>query len=177
VPLGLLAAMVLHGTWNGLTAFGLHGLAVAYAILACVLGVLAGVIVADRRRIVRLIWRFLPVYEAIGVVTEADLKMLSTLRERRAARLWARRTGGRAAGRAMEDYQLAATELALVHLRAQRQIIAPDQFEQRRRDLLRLMAMARSAFFQRQPEPPQPPWAPSAASGFGRHRHGPAHAP
>jgi RsiW-degrading membrane proteinase PrsW (M82 family) len=177
VPLGLLGAMLLHGTWNGLTSFGLHGLALAYAILACVLGVLAGVIVADRRRIVRLIWRFLPVYEAIGVVTEADLKMLSTLRERRAARLWARRTGGRAAARAMEDYQLAATELALVHLRAQRQIIAPGQFEQRRRDLLRLMAMARSAFFQRQPEPPQPPWAPSAASGFGRHRHGPAHAP
>ena len=177
VPLGLLGAMVLHGTWNGLTSFGLHGLAVAYAILACVLGVLAGVIVADRRRIVRLIWRFLPVYEAIGVVTEADLRMLSTLRERRAARLWARRTGGRAAAQAMEDYQLAATELALVHLRAQRQIIAPDQFEQRRRDLLRLMAMARSAFFHRQPEPPQPPWAPSAASGFGRHRHGPAHAP
>ena len=83
----------------------------------------------------------------------------------------------RAAAKAMEDYQLAATELALVHLRAQRQIIAPDQFEQRRRDLLRLMAMARSAFFQRQPEPPQPPWAPGAASGFGRHRHGPAHAP
>jgi protease PrsW len=176
VPLGLLGAMVLHGTWNGLTAFGLHGLAIAYAILACVLGILAGVIVADRRRIVRLIWRFLPVYEAIGVVTEADLRMLSTLRERRAARLWARRTGGRAAARAMEDYQLAATELALVHLRAQRQIIAPDQFEQRRRDLLRLMAMARSAFFQRQPEPPQPPWAPGGASGFGRHRQGPAHA-
>ena len=55
--------------------------------------------------------------------------------------------------------------------------VAPDQFEQQRRDLLRLMAMARSAFFQRQPEPPQPPWAPRAASGFGRHRQGPAHAP
>jgi hypothetical protein len=111
------------------------------------------------------------------VVTEADLRMLSTLRERRAARRWARQTGGRAAARAMEDYQLAATELALVHLRAQRQIISPDQFEQRRRDLLRLMAMARSAFFRNQPEPPQPPWAPPGASGFGRHRQGPAHAP
>jgi RsiW-degrading membrane proteinase PrsW (M82 family) len=177
VPLGLLGAMTLHGLWNGLTAFGLHGLGIAYAILACVLGILAGVIVADRRRIVRLIWRFLPVYEAIGVVTEADLRMLSTLRERRAARRWARRTGGRAAARAMEDYQLAATELALLHLRAQRQIISPDQFEQRRRDLLRLMAMARSAFFRNQPEPPQPPWAPQGASGFGRHRQGPARAP
>ena len=50
--------------------------------------------------------------------------MLSTLRERHAARRWARLTGGRAAGQAMEDYQLAATELALVHLRLQRGIIA-----------------------------------------------------
>jgi len=101
--------------------------------------------------------------------------MLSTLRERRAARLWARGTGGWAAGQAMEDYQLAATELALVHLRAQRQIIAPGQFEQRRRDLLRLMAVARSSFFRRQPEPPRPPWAVSSHSGFAAGRPGPAH--
>lgn len=170
VPLGLAAAMLLHGLWNGLSAHGIGGLALAYAILACVLAVLVGVIIADRRRIVRLIWRFLPAYEATGLVTEADLRMLSTLRERYAARRWARMTGGRAAGRAMEDYQLAATELALVHLRMQRRIISPEQFGERRRDLLRLMAMARSAFFHRQPEPPQPPWAAQASSGFGRHR-------
>jgi RsiW-degrading membrane proteinase PrsW (M82 family) len=129
VPVGLVAAMLLHGLWNGLTAFGFVGLAIAYAILACVLAGLVAVVIADRRRIVQLIWRFLPVYEALGLVTEADLRMLSTLRERRAARRWARATGGRAAARAMEDYQLAATELALVHLRAQRGIIAPDKFE------------------------------------------------
>jgi RsiW-degrading membrane proteinase PrsW (M82 family) len=172
VPVGLVAAMLLHGLWNGLTAFGFVGLAIAYAILACVLAGLVAVVIADRRRIVQLIWRFLPVYEALGLVTEADLRMLSTLRERRAARRWARATGGRAAARAMEDYQLAATELALVHLRAQRGIIAPDKFEERRRGLLRLMAMARSAFFNRQPEPPQPPWAVQGHSGFGQHGFG-----
>jgi RsiW-degrading membrane proteinase PrsW (M82 family) len=177
VPLGLLAAMLLHGTWNGLTALGIDGLALGYAILACVLAGLVGVVIADRRRIVRLIWRFLPPYEATGLVTEADLRMLSTLRERRAARLWARRTGGWSAGQAMEDYQLAATELALVHLRAQRGIIAADQFEQRRRDLVRLMAVARNAFFRRQPEPPRPPWAVSSHSGFVTRSPGagPAH--
>jgi hypothetical protein len=53
-------------------------------------------------------------------------------------------------------------------------VIAPDQFEERRRALLRLMAVARSAFFRQQPEPPQPPWAVRAHSGFGRHRQGPA---
>jgi len=174
VAVGLLAAMVLHGTWNALTALGLAGLAVAYVILACVFIGLIGVIIADRRRIVRLIWRFLPVYESTGLVTEADLRMLSTLRERRAARQWARSTGGRAAALAMGDYQLAATELALVHLRQERGVIAADQFEERRRALLGLMATGRGAFFRHQPEPPQPPWAARAHSGFGRHRQGPA---
>jgi hypothetical protein len=131
------------------------------------------VIIADRRRIVRLIWRFLPVYEPTGLVTEADLRMLSTLRERRAARQWARSAGGRAASAAMADYQLAATELALAHLRQERGVIAPGPFEERRRTLLRLMATARGAFFKQQPEPPQPPWAARSGSGFGRHRQGP----
>jgi protease PrsW len=49
----------------------------------------------------------------------------------------------------------------------QRGIISAAQFGERRRDLLRLMAMARSAFFHRQPEPPQPPWAGPGSSGFG----------
>lgn len=172
VPAGLLAAMGLHGLWNGLSAFGLAGLGVAYVILACVFAGLIGVLVADRRRIIRLIWRFLPVYKPAGLVTEADLRMLSTLRARRAARRWARSAGGRAAAEAMEDYQLAATELALVHLRAERKVIAPDRFEARRQALLRLMAAARGAFFRHQPEPPEPPWARQQISGFGRHRHG-----
>lgn len=174
VAVGLLAAMFLHGLWNALTAFGLAGLAIAYVVLAFVFAGLIGVIIADRRRIVRLIWRFLPVYEPTGLVTEADVRMLSTLRERRAARQWARSAGGRAAATAMADYQLAATELALIHLRQERQVIAPDQFEEHRRELLRLMAAARSAFFRHQPEPLQPPWATRGHSGFGRHRQGPA---
>ncbi len=169
---GLLAAMLLHGLWNALTAFGLTGLAIAYGVLACVLAGLIGVIIADRRRIVRLIRRFLPAYEPTGLVTEADVKMLGTLRERRDARQWARSTGGRAGAAAMADYQLAATELALVHLRQERGVIAPQAFEERRQSLLWLMASARGAFFRRQPEPPQPPWAPRAQSGFGRHRQG-----
>jgi RsiW-degrading membrane proteinase PrsW (M82 family) len=173
VAVGLVAAMILHGTWNALTALGLAGLAVAYVVLACVFIGLIGVIIADRRRIVRLIWRFLPMYEPTGLVTEADVRMLSTLRERRAARQWARSTGGRAAASAMANYQLAATELALLHVRQERRVIAPDQFEERQQALLQLMAGARGAFFRYQPEPPQPPWAARTPSGFGRHRPGP----
>ncbi len=170
VAVGLLAAMLLHGMWNGLSVLGLAGIAVGYLILLCVMTGLAAVIVADRRRIVRLIWRFLPAYGPLGVVTPVDLRMLSTLRERRAARNWARSAGGQGAGLAMRDYQLAATELALLHQRAERRMVGPEQFAARQQALVSLMAMARDAFFRHQPEPPVPPWAQPGQSGFGRHR-------
>ena len=160
VGAGLLGAMTLHGLWNGLSKFGLPGIAAAYLMVACVLAVLVAVVVADRRRTVRLIWRFLPAYQAVGVVTQADLRMLSTLRSRRRARLWARSTGGAGAARAMTDYQQAATELALVHQRADRGLIGVARFDERCRGLLTLMAMARDAFLRQHPGPSSPPWAP-----------------
>jgi len=146
VALGLLAAMTLHGLWNGLTVFGLPGIVLAYGLLACVLVVLITVVVADRRRIVRLIRRFLPAYQANGLVTEAELRMLCTLRERRAARVWARSAGGRTAARAMSTYQLAATELALAHQRAERGTLATGPSGERERALAGVMASARAVF-------------------------------
>jgi RsiW-degrading membrane proteinase PrsW (M82 family) len=159
VGVGLLGAMILHGLWNGLTAFGLAGIVLAYGLLACVLVVLISVLVADRRRIVRLIWRFLPAYQASGLVTETELRMLSTLRERRAARAWARRVGGRGAARAMTDYQLAATELALAHQRAERGTFAPGDFEQRRQALAGVMASARAVVSRYYPRAARTPAA------------------
>jgi protease PrsW len=153
VGAGLLGAVTLHGLWNGLSNIGLPGIAAAYLLVAWVLIVLVAVVVADRRRTVRLIWRFLPAYQAGGAVTEADLRMLSTLRGRRAARLRARRTGGRTAARAVTEYQLAATELALVHQRAERGVIDVARFDGRCRDLLALMTMARDAYSR---EPARP---------------------
>ena len=94
---GLLGAMTLHGLWNGLSKFGLPGIAAAYLLVACVLVVLVAVVVADRRRTVRLIWRFLPAYQAAGVVTAgrpADAQ--------HAARTPGRRGCGRAAPAAPE---------------------------------------------------------------------------
>ncbi len=140
---GLIGAMILHGLWNGLAKYGLAGIAAAYLLVAWVLIALVAVVVVDRHRTVRLIWRFLPAYEGTGVVTDADLRMLSSLRARRAARLAAHRAGGAAAARKMTNYQLAATELALVHQRADRGLMDVGRFDQRSRDLLRLMATAR----------------------------------
>lgn len=170
LPAGLLGAMVLHGAWNGLTAFGLAGLAVAYLLVLCVVAGLIAVMVTDRRRIVRLIWRCLPAYEPAGVITESDLRMLSTLRGRRAARRWARGSGGPAAARAMADYQMAATELALVHQRAERGMIGVARFDERRGALLTLMAAARDTSFRHRTASSSPPWEQRGGSGFGRHQ-------
>ena len=145
VGLGLAGAMVLHGLWNGLTVFGLSGLVLAYGLLACVLVVLIAVVVADRRRIVRLIRRFLPGYLGTGLITGAELRMLCTLRERRAARVWARNAGGRTAANAMTTYQLAATELALAHQRAERGTAPPAEARARIEALAGVMAAARQA--------------------------------
>jgi RsiW-degrading membrane proteinase PrsW (M82 family) len=140
---GLLGAMILHGLWNGLAKYGLGGVAAAYLLVAWVLIALVAVVVADRRRTVRLIWRYLPAYEGTGVVTDADLRMLSSLRARRAARVRARNAGGTTAAHKMTNYQLAATELALAHQQADRGLTDVARFQQRSRDLLTLMAMAR----------------------------------
>ncbi len=156
VAAGLIAAIVLHGLWNGLTRFGVGGIVLAYGMLAGVVVVLLAVVIADRRRIVRLIWQFLPGYAETGLVTEADLRMLTSLRERRQARRWAREAGGRRGARAMTDYQLAATELALVHLRAQRRAIEATRFADRRQALVGLMAAARAAFLRDLGEPARP---------------------
>jgi protease PrsW len=166
LPLGWVAAMCLHALWNGLSIFGLAGTVAAYVFLLCLLGVIWRVIVADRRRIVGLIGRYLPAYEPTGLVTPHDIAMLSSLRDRRLARGWARATSGLPAARAMGDYQLAATELALLHQKASRGVIGYRQFAQRQQDLLGLMQVARAAFLRRQPAPPPAPWTGSRPSGF-----------
>ena len=165
VPAGLLAAMLLHGIWNGLTRYGAGGLVAGYAIMFCVLMVLVAILVADRRRLVGLIRRYLPPYQATGLVTGDDIAMLGSLRQRRQARNWARAAGGLPAAAAMGDYQLAATEVALLHAKAGRGVVTADAFAARQHDLLALMYLARRAV-ARHPEPAPAPWASEAGSAF-----------
>jgi RsiW-degrading membrane proteinase PrsW (M82 family) len=166
VALGLLAAMILHGTWNGLSLYGTAGLVAGYLIMGCVLAALIAVLVADRRRVVGLIRRYLPGYERTGLVTEDDITMLASLRARGTARRWARAAGGLSASKAMSDYQLAATELALARAKADRGLLNFNAFAEREHSLLSLMAVARHAFTSRVPggsELTPAPWAASAS--------------
>jgi protease PrsW len=146
VPVGWLAAMILHGAWNALSIYGVAGLAAGYGLMCCVLLGLLAVLVQDRGRIVRLILAYLPSYAASGVVSARDIAMLASLRTRHRARAWATARGGLAAGVAMGDYQLAATELALLHAKADAGLVTGAAFARRQRDLIALMRIARDSF-------------------------------
>lgn len=144
---GWVGAMLLHGLWNGLASYGgFPGLVVAYLTLLVVLFVLIGIVFRDRRRIVALIQRYLPPYEPTRLVDAADVYMLSALARRRQARQWARAHGGKAGLRAMSDYQLAATELGLLHERAARHMVDEQTFHEEQRALLECMSAARADF-------------------------------
>jgi RsiW-degrading membrane proteinase PrsW (M82 family) len=167
IAAGWLAAMVLHGTWNGLSLFGTAGLVAAYLIMSGVLTALVCILVADRRRVVGLIQRYLPGYERTGLVTADDIAMLGSLRARGQARAWARGAAGLPAGAAMSDYQLAATELALARDAADRGVLGSEDFAAREHDLLTLMAVAHRAFARRVPAhaaTAPAPWAASASA-------------
>jgi len=167
--IGWCGAMLLHGMWNSLDADGTGGMLVGYTLMALVFIGLIGVLISDRRRIVRQLRTYLPAYQQIGLVTGDDITMLSTLRSRRRARRWARSAGGRPAATAMSDYQLAATELALLHPKAERGVISEGYFRQRQHDLLGLMNVARQAFLSRgsrRRRRTRTPWT-NDPSGFG----------
>jgi RsiW-degrading membrane proteinase PrsW (M82 family) len=146
VVAGFAGAIGLHALWNASTGFGLGGLLVAYVAGAAVLVVLGVVLHRDRLRIVGLVRTYLPPYEPTGVVTPADVRMLSTLRARRQARERVRARLGRGPARALADYQQAATELAMLHRRYDLGVVELPAFTARRDPLLLLMAHARAVF-------------------------------
>jgi hypothetical protein len=147
IVVGWIGAMTLHGAWNGFASFGgFKGLSIAYLILMVLLVIELMIIFRDRKRIVGLIQSYLPPYERNGLVNEADIYMLSSLRKRRQARQWAKANGGGAGVRAMADYQLAATELGLLHERAVRGAIDEEAFLARQDGLTTLMRDARLRF-------------------------------
>lgn len=163
---GWCGAVLLHGMWNASAAVGAGGLVLAWLVDFSVLVALAVVLVRDRHRVVRLIQHYLPAYGPSGLVQPVDVAMLSSLAGRRQARRWARSNAGVIGMQAMSDYQLAATELALLHARAENRAIEPKLFHERQQAILSLMKVARDAFFRRRPQVQRPAWAVGGSSGF-----------
>ncbi|MEU4514858.1 PrsW family intramembrane metalloprotease [Nonomuraea wenchangensis] len=141
IPLGYLGAVFLHALWNGAASTGsLAWLGGAYLVIMATLVTLVVVTVNERRHLVGKMALYLPIYQHTGLISDADVRMLTTLPARKAARKWARRAG---LGRAMSDYQQAATELTILHLRAERRELDPVRFAVERDAYLGVMAQAR----------------------------------
>ncbi|HEX8121796.1 MAG TPA: PrsW family intramembrane metalloprotease [Solirubrobacteraceae bacterium] len=103
---GLGLAMVLHSLWNTAAGAG-QFLGVYVLIMLPIFLVLWGVIALGLRREARLIAAHLR-----GVLPDAEVAALSSLKARRRARRAAKRHGGRKAKRAVADLQQVAAELA-----------------------------------------------------------------
>jgi protease PrsW len=163
---GWAAAVALDALWNHSVTAGATGLQVTYSVLLAVLVVVVIAVIADRRRVVRLIVSFLPDFEDPDVVTAQDIRMLASLRLRRLGRHWARLNIGIAGRNAMAEYQLAATELAMACRRKSLGQTTQDAYVKHRDDSLTLMrAAAESVRSQEHLYPP--PWVdPDAPSVF-----------
>ncbi len=145
--LGLSLAISLHSFWNLLATSGnLLWLAGGYVGLMVPLFVaLVVVAVWMRSREAKLVGQILPPYVAAGWLSRNELVSMSTLGGRRAARTWAGVFGGQQATKAMQDFQLAATKLALLResaLNGRR----PLDYQETELSLLSTMASCRHVF-------------------------------
>lgn len=136
---GWAAAVALGALWNRSVGMTGTSLALIYLIIVVVLVVVIIIVVADRQRLVRMITTFLPAFEHPEVVTATDIPMLASLRWRRLGRHWARLNLGVQGKRAMAQYQLAATELAMACNRNSLGRTTEEAFAKHRDDSLVLM--------------------------------------
>src|SRR5580693_5118467 len=157
IAAGWVAAVALDALWNHSVGARGTGLLVTYFILAAaVVGVII-VVVIDRQRVVAMITMFLPDFEHPEVVMVTDVPMLASLRMRRLGRHWARLNLGLAGQRAMAEYQLAATELAMACNRNSFGRTTEEAYARHRDDSLDLMRAA-AAIVRRHEQLYQPPW-------------------
>jgi RsiW-degrading membrane proteinase PrsW (M82 family) len=144
---GWFCAMLLHGLWNFSTLAGLDGFVQAYLTYQVPLFLaFIGFLVWLRRREGRLIGLYLSPYADAGWLTHGEVAMLSSLAQRRAARAWARRVGGRPAKRSMQAFQDSASDLALLRSRlvhgtaesdaSQRELVLLESITAHRRDFV-----------------------------------------
>ncbi len=167
---GWVAAVALDALWNHSVGEGGTGLQITYVVLIAVLLALVVVVIADRRRVIRMIETFLPDFEDPEVVTVQDIRMLASLRLRRRGRQWARLNLGIAARQAMTQYQLAATELAMACRRNSLGQTTEEAYILHRDDSLTLMRAA-AEIIRRQEQLYPPPWiAPDSPSVFVDYR-------
>jgi hypothetical protein len=121
ILLGYLAAVVLHGMWNGSSLFGAgayFGLYVFWMMPIFALAITLAV--RSRRREQQVVAAKLPGMVAAGVVTPNEATWLGSMRTRKLAVAEATRFGGKRAGASVKKFAEQVVELAFVRDRIDR---------------------------------------------------------
>jgi protease PrsW len=165
---GLLAAMILHGTWNLMSILSSsqeEPLIMLYGYVGLMMPIfftMVGLAVWLRSWEGKLTERVLPQYVRAGWLSPPEVAALGSLGRRHSARRWARRVAGEAGLKAMRDFQVAATRLALLRDGMQRGLdTKPHQAAQaveEERRLIEAIAEHRRAFVGRDPYAPVALW-------------------
>ncbi|MGV9798004.1 PrsW family intramembrane metalloprotease [Mycobacterium sp. NPDC003449] len=121
ILVGYLAAVLMHGLWNGSSLLGVGAYFAVYAVwMVPVFALMVVLAVTSRRREQRVVAGKLPGMVAAGLITANEATWLGSLRTRRAAIAEATRAGGRPAGRAVANFAAGVVELAFVRDRIDR---------------------------------------------------------
>ena len=121
VVLGYLAAVVMHGLWNGSALVGVQAYFGVYvAWMMPIFGLAIALAVGSRRRAQRIVAEKLPAMVAAGLVTPQEAGWLGSIGTRKQAVAAVRQSGGRAAGVAVQKFAAQVIELAFVRDRIDR---------------------------------------------------------
>jgi RsiW-degrading membrane proteinase PrsW (M82 family) len=119
--LGYLAAVVMHGLWNGSALLGASTYLGVYVLwMMPVFALAIALAVNSRRREQRIVAEKLPHMVATGLLTPADMSWLGSMRTRKSVVQAALRFGGRTAGSTVKKFALQVVELAYVRDRIDR---------------------------------------------------------
>lgn len=152
--LGYVLAVFLHFLWNYAAVSSTDGWLLLYAVIQVPMFVGFVVLLGfARHRETVMLREHLTGYGLNGWFTPAEVAMLTTPRERRRARQWARGVGGARAEEAMESFQDEAVELAIARDHLHRG--DPDPiWSARERTLLQTVQFRRAVFSPSVPTPP-----------------------
>lgn len=144
--LGYLAAVLMHGLWNGSAMFGANTYLGVYVLWMMPIFALAIVLaVNSRRREQRIVAAKLPHMVATGLLTPVEAGWLGSMRTRKAAVQTALRFGGRPARAAVKKFALQVVELAYVRDRIDRGFGDERVFALQNEEVHRLVATRAAA--------------------------------
>jgi hypothetical protein len=125
--LGYGCAVGAHAIWNTSTVYGFDSFTMLYVVLmAPAFVAVLGLAIWSRGSERRMLAAALADAAHRGLIPATDIGWVVDLGARRTARAYARRSGGKPAERAMQEYQQAAIELGFLHYRLLRGTPPPD---------------------------------------------------